>query len=35
MIRPSLSGPWSIGEDAFTEVVRDMTEVSPSVIVEF
>jgi hypothetical protein len=35
MIQPSLSGPWSIGEGAFVEVVRDMTEVRPGWIVEF
>jgi hypothetical protein len=35
MNQPSLSGPWSIGEDAFAELVRDMTAVHPRVIVEF
>jgi predicted O-methyltransferase YrrM len=35
MNSPSLSGPWSIGEDAFTELVRDMTAVHPRSIVEF
>lgn len=35
MTQPSVSGPWSIGEHAFTEVVRDMSEVRPNVIVEF
>jgi hypothetical protein len=34
-MEPSVDGPWSIGEPAFAEIVRDMTGLAPSVIVEF
>jgi hypothetical protein len=34
-MEPSLSSPWSIGEHAFAEITRDMSEQAPRVIVEF
>jgi predicted O-methyltransferase YrrM len=32
---PSLNGPWSIGEEAFAQITRSMSEIAPRVIVEF
>ena len=34
-IEPSLAGPWSLGEDAFAEITRDMAAIDPRTIVEF